>query len=89
MAESPLSAPTLPTATYPVRTAARASGREPDFLLERLGSECTDLQGLRELTVNGLDAITALRRLPPAAGWCGTWTGCDLTPPAVACASCR
>jgi hypothetical protein len=31
----------------------------PTFLLERLGSECTDLQGLRELTVNGLDAITA------------------------------
>jgi hypothetical protein len=30
------------------------------FLLERLGSECTDLQGLRELTVNGLDAIAAL-----------------------------
>src|SRR5450755_461075 len=32
----------------------------PTFLLERLGSECTDLQGLRELTVNGLDVITAL-----------------------------
>ena len=32
----------------------------PTFLLERLGSECTDLQGLRELTVNGLDAIGAL-----------------------------
>ena len=32
----------------------------PAFLLERLGSECTDLQGLRELTVNGLDAIAAL-----------------------------
>ena len=31
----------------------------PTFLLERLRSECTDLQGLRELTVNGLDAITA------------------------------
>jgi hypothetical protein len=31
----------------------------PTFLLERLGSECTDLQGLRELTVNGLDAISA------------------------------
>ena len=28
-------------------------------MLERLGSECTDLQGLRELTVNGLDAIAA------------------------------
>jgi len=32
----------------------------PTFLLERLGSECTDLQGLRELTVNGLEAIAAL-----------------------------
>jgi hypothetical protein len=33
----------------------------PTFLLvECLGSECTDLQGLRELTVNGLDAIAAL-----------------------------
>jgi hypothetical protein len=32
----------------------------PTFLLERMGSECTDLQGLRELTVNGLDAIAAL-----------------------------
>src|SRR5207248_1995432 len=32
----------------------------PTFLLERLGSECTDLQGLRELTVNRLDAIAAL-----------------------------
>jgi hypothetical protein len=31
----------------------------PTFLLERLGSECTDLQFLRELTVNGLDAIAA------------------------------
>ena len=31
----------------------------PTFLLERLGSECTDLQGLRELTVNGFDAIAA------------------------------
>ncbi|MFL5862868.1 MAG: hypothetical protein ACJ780_19185 [Solirubrobacteraceae bacterium] len=31
----------------------------PTFLLERLGGECTDLQGLRELTVNGLDAIAA------------------------------
>jgi hypothetical protein len=31
----------------------------PTFLLERLGGDCTDLQGLRELTVNGLDAIAA------------------------------
>jgi hypothetical protein len=32
----------------------------PTFLLERLGSECTDLQGLRELTVNGLAVDVAL-----------------------------
>jgi Histidine kinase-, DNA gyrase B-, and HSP90-like ATPase len=32
----------------------------PTFLLERLGGECTDLQGLRELTVNAMDAIAAL-----------------------------
>lgn len=32
----------------------------PTFLLERLSSECTDHQGLRELTVDGLDAIAAL-----------------------------
>src|SRR5450755_2089124 len=31
----------------------------PTFLLERLGAECGDLQFLRELTVNGLDAIAA------------------------------
>ena len=31
----------------------------PAFLLERLGSECGDLQFLRELTVSGLDAIAA------------------------------
>ena len=38
----------------------------PTFLLERLGSECGDLQFLRELTVNGLDAIAAQPH--PAAG---------------------
>jgi hypothetical protein len=49
-----------------VRDAAAPDGwhelavANPTFLLERLGSECTDLQGLRELTVNGLDAIAAL-----------------------------
>jgi hypothetical protein len=32
----------------------------PTFLLERPGSECGDLQFLRELTVNGPDAIAAL-----------------------------
>jgi hypothetical protein len=60
----------------------------PAFLLERLGSECTDLQGLRELTVNGLDAINAWG-LSLAAGSCGTGTGCGSTPRAAACASCR
>jgi hypothetical protein len=38
----------------------------PAFLLERLGSECGDLQFLRELTVNGLDAIAAQPH--PASG---------------------
>ena len=42
----------------------------PTFLLERLGSECTDLQGLRELTVNGLAAITAQ---DPVAGGRVVW----------------
>ena len=30
------------------------------FFVEKLGGECSDLQGLRELTVNGIEAITAL-----------------------------
>ena len=30
------------------------------FFVEKLGGECSDLQGLRELTVNGLQAIAAL-----------------------------
>ena len=38
----------------------------PTFLLERLGGECGDLQFLRELTVNGLDAIAAQHH--PASG---------------------
>jgi hypothetical protein len=38
----------------------------PTFLLERLGAECGDLQFLRELTVNGLDAIAAQPH--PASG---------------------
>jgi len=42
----------------------------PTFLLERLGAECTDLQGLRELTVNGLDAINAQG---PVAGGRVVW----------------
>lgn len=32
----------------------------PSFLVEKLGAECGDLQGLRELTVNGIEAIQAL-----------------------------
>jgi hypothetical protein len=32
----------------------------PSFFVEKLGAECSDLQGLRELTVNGLEAIAAL-----------------------------
>jgi len=49
----------------PARDTAAVDGwhelqvANPTFLLERLGGECTDLQGLRELTVNGLDAIAA------------------------------
>jgi hypothetical protein len=30
------------------------------FFVEKLGGECSDMQGLRELTVNGLEAIAAL-----------------------------
>jgi hypothetical protein len=50
----------------------------PTFLLERLGSECTDVQGLRELTVNGLDAIAAQESV--VAGrvvWDMDWLGFD------------
>jgi hypothetical protein len=43
----------------------------PTFLLERLGSECGDLQFLRELTVNGLDAIAAQHH--PTAGGRVVW----------------
>jgi hypothetical protein len=42
----------------------------PTFLLERLGSECGDLQFRRELTVNGLDAIAAQ---PGRARGCVVW----------------
>jgi len=63
----------------------------PTFLLERLGSEnAPDLQGLRELTVNGLDAVNAQGALSPARpGRVGHGTGCGSTPRAAACASCR
>src|SRR5947209_14343424 len=47
----------------------------PTFLLERPGSECTDLQGLRELTVNGLNAIAGARRGPPQPGGVGSGLG--------------
>jgi len=57
----------------------------PTFLLERLGAECGDLQFLRELTVNGLDAIAA--HPISAAAWCGILTGSGLRPPAAGCAS--
>jgi hypothetical protein len=36
----------------------------PSFFVEKLGAECSDLQGVRELTVNGLQAIGALRDQP-------------------------
>jgi hypothetical protein len=60
----------------PDRDARRDDGWQdlavanPTFLLERLGSECGDLQFLRELTVNGLDAIAAL---PARAGGRVVW----------------
>ena len=61
----------------------------PTFLLERLGSECTDLQGLRELTVNGLDAIAALgARAAGRVLWDLDWQS-GSTPRAARCASCR
>ncbi|HEY2652435.1 MAG TPA: hypothetical protein VGI50_10965 [Solirubrobacteraceae bacterium] len=51
------------------------------YLVERLGVERGDLQGLRELTVNNLEAIAALG--PGAQGrivWAST--GIGLPPPA-------
>ena len=36
------------------------------FLVEKRGGECGDLQGLRELTVNGIEAIAALGPVPRA-----------------------
>ena len=49
----------------------------PTYLLERLGSECTDLQGLRELTVNGLDAIAARARAGGRVVWDMDWLRFD------------
>ena len=58
----------------------------PTFLLERLGSECTDLQGLRELTV-GIDAIAALGdRAVGRVVWDPDWRRFD---PSGGRASCR
>ena len=34
----------------------------PSFFVEKLGAECSDLQGVRELTVNGLQGYTAIAR---------------------------
>jgi hypothetical protein len=59
----------------------------PTFVLERLCSECTDLQFLRELTVNELDAIAAL---PDPAGrrivWDLDWQRLETS--GWGCASC-
>ena len=60
----------------------------PTFLLERLGSECTDLQGLRELTVTGWTRSQRSGRTA-AAGSCGIWTGSGSTAPVVGCGICR
>ena len=61
----------------------------PTFLLERLGSECTDLQGLRELTVNGLDAIAALGADRQRPGGVGSGLGAVRRDPVAGCGSCR
>jgi len=57
----------------------------PSFLVEKLGADCTDLQGLRELTVNGLEAMARA----PAGGSSGISTGSASTGPAAGCGSCR
>jgi hypothetical protein len=70
------------------RTAALASGAghdwhdlqvaNPSFLVEKLGAECSDTQGLRELTVNAIEAITAAG--PEASGrvvWDLDWERAD------------
>ena len=52
----------------------------PSFFIEKLGAECSDLQGLRELTVNALQAIAALA--PNATGrvvWDLDWQRIDTT----------
>jgi hypothetical protein len=48
------------------------------FFVEKLGGECSDLQGLRELTVNGLEAIAALGvRFPGRVIWDLDWKRFD------------
>ena len=60
----------------------------PSFLVEKLGAECGDLQGLRELTVNGIEAITALG--PRHRGRVsGIWTGSGPSDRTGGSASCR
>jgi hypothetical protein len=44
----------------PVDGFAELEVANASFFVEKLGGECSDLQGLRELTVNGLEAITQL-----------------------------
>ena len=58
------------------------------FFIDKLGGECGDLQGLRELTINGTEAIAALAPAR-AAVWSGTSTGSALTAARGASASCR
>jgi hypothetical protein len=60
----------------------------PSFLAEKLGAECGDLQGLRELTANGIEAIDAVRA-GQGAGSSGIWTGSARSDPTAGCASCR
>ena len=48
----------------------------PTFLLKRPGSRYADLQGLRELTVNGVDAIAALIKQSAEHAWCCCADGC-------------
>jgi hypothetical protein len=50
--------PALPSAS--VDGFAELEVANASFFVEKLGGECSDLQGLRELTVNGLEAIAAL-----------------------------
>ena len=75
----PLSAPTLSTATTRVRTAGTSSpSRTPRSCSSASQRMCTDLQGLRELTANGLDAINA--HGPAASGrivWDMDWLRFD------------